>query len=686
MTVPLYIRGNNQDLYANALASVYLEGQRLYDPDFALLSDADIYSKVHRDANIKHAMALRKHLVATKEWTVQAAGDGKTDKLAAQIVEDMIKKIRRFGDSMFKLAESIFRGSAWLEIESERAEHGISFGNIGPRKWKYPFYLKDVDRRRMRYVVNEEADEEGVLSVRLEKSDLKFNWNAVEDQSIYLKHVYDDTEERLGYGRGLLEAIYFLQYAKMILLNEGLAAAERWGQGMLKVAISGMRQANKAKPTSAVISQYLSMIKKTKARHFLAHDKDDEMEMVQGPGEGWQIILNMLEYCDKSITTLVLGGTMPTSGGEKGGSYALATTQEDTRDAIIAFDRQSLAESITTDLIHNFIWNHNRAIFLFLGIQRENMPSFKISPKSKTEPDKAAQYITAILGAGIELKADEVYERLGFTQPKSGDAIVTPAQPQQPPMPGGLGGLFQNRIGVNYAQGYKCGERACLKGEDGKYSCDAGDVRLQFCGENECGKCQVSYAQGEPCNQGETAARSKCTPTEEEVNDDSDIPTVAKGGVERPGELLPPRPAQQAPATAPGSVQIKKEKKEQKAPAVKSVPVPAKQAQPQPAPKEAPAEKALPKKAEKPASPEAKPVAKAQKPEQGKAHREATKKGVEQELENMGHKGKVKPNAIDQAIDRFVQSMIAKNIPIPAEMAAKAVAAMLLLDLGKDNA
>ncbi len=653
MVAPLYIRGNSQDLYAQALSTLYYPGQRLYDPDFALFSDADIYAKVHRDAEIKHAMALRKHLVATKQWSLMPADESFEAKLAASIVEAMFKKIRKFSDSMLHLSEAIFRGSAWLRIRSARPQGGIDFGGIGPRNWRYPYFLKEVDRRRFRYMVDNVEDNEKQRTVRLERSNLSFEWKTV-NPNLYIKHVYDDSEERLGYGRGLLEAIYFLHYSKIILMNEGLAAAERWGQGLMRVGITRMREASKTKATNRVISDYLSVMEKTKSRHILAHDKEDDLEMMHGSGEGHQIITAMLQYCDNAITTLILGGTTPTTGGDQRGSYALAQVQEDSRDAIIAYDRQVLAETITTELIEHFIWAYNKPIFAMLGIHQEHLPKFLISPKAKVEPDKAAVYIGSILSAGIPLKKQEVYERLGFSQPKDEDEVIEGAQAQQQQaMPGGFGdlGAAPDLSGLLQAKDVKCGMRSCLKDEHGNYSCDLNDKRLSYCGEHEC---KAKYEQGQPCKKGETAAKSRCVPDEHEGDEstrelrkkraeerarETEPVGVGPKPVDKPGELLPPREEFER-RLKELSTQKPKAETDKKPLAENPVTKPKPSVQSKPVKKE--------------------PVAKIKNDIATKVK------------EKMGNK-QAHPDAIEKAVDAFVRSAIQRSIPIDVDKIAEAV-------------
>jgi len=89
MALPIiYGRSVAQDVYVRALSSAYKAGWRLYDPDYSLSRDPDIYEVVRRDPIVAHAIDQRLHSIAGTEWRVDPnRPDVDVDKKAANVIE-----------------------------------------------------------------------------------------------------------------------------------------------------------------------------------------------------------------------------------------------------------------------------------------------------------------------------------------------------------------------------------------------------------------------------------------------------------------------------------------------------------------------------------------------------------------------------------------------------------------------
>ena len=59
------------------------------------------------------------------------------------------------------------------------------------------------------------------------------------------------------------------------------------------------------------------------------------------------------------------------------------------------------------------------------------MPYFKTTQQERENAQIAATIITTCLASGIKLKADEVYQKLGFTKPSEQDEIIETPQDVQ---------------------------------------------------------------------------------------------------------------------------------------------------------------------------------------------------------------------------------------------------------------
>lgn len=427
MSIPLLgTRSVTQDLYAQALASSYLT-YRVFDPDYASSKDADLYEKVRRDPIIAKAIDTRLHGVAGRQWRIMPGGDDPADKLVAKMCEEAFKGIRRFSEARYELAQAVIRGLSFAYIEGERKL--ATLANTAPLEWWLPTGLKDIDRRRFRLVPQWEGrGDSRKLHVPWEMFSItNRQWEQLNTPELFIKITYNDEEARLGYGRGLLEAIYFYHWIKGEILKEGLHGIKKWARGKSVAKIDGLRRGS-AGPTDdrsndALRERWLTALQRMEEENILVMDKNDEVETVETTGTGHQLVMEMIRYLDGAIMSLILGSSLPFGGGEDVGSNARASTELDVHESLIQFDREKLDEDITQDLVGLWV-RMNRANFVQLGLGAARKPRFETMQEKREEPEKNAGVVATLTGAGIDLKKDEVYQKVGFTPPQEGDEVI----------------------------------------------------------------------------------------------------------------------------------------------------------------------------------------------------------------------------------------------------------------------
>ncbi len=411
--------------YVQSLSDAIKNRDWVYDPSFALHSDQSIYEKVLRDPVTAHAILFRKHLIAGATVRVVPASERLADEAAAGIVEDILKQVSGFTDARICLADAVFHGSAYAMIVGRR-KHMIAGAAVDgvdpmPQQWWVPERLEHVDRRRFRLAPHEGGPRWEFWSVdrRAYEPLTRPEW--------FLRSVYEAKESSLGYGRGLLDTLFFYQSAKARLLQDLLNASERFGQGMITVGIENLRASDGRKLAgdqrsgSTVAEAWQTELTKQRARHVIVHDARDEVMVVNGLGEGWQLMQWIAQYLDNALVTAVLGSTLPTIEGN-GGSRALGEVQENSTESLVQADRARLADDMTRDLL-GAIWRNNRdAIMGQVG--PANMPTLAIDQRKREDPKEAAELIKQLLDAGVPLRSKEIYEKTGFTQPLPGDDVI----------------------------------------------------------------------------------------------------------------------------------------------------------------------------------------------------------------------------------------------------------------------
>lgn len=442
MSLPFQVRQSTaKQIYGRQLHNL-LESGRVHDQSIALERDLDSYEKMNLDADIAHLKQVRKHYVAGSRWMVEAASADAQDAKAATVMQRAIDigLGQRFIESRFNLAEAVFRGSAYGRMTGHLHWTNSLDSTKMPRQIWVPDSIVDVDRRRFDKVVHHV--DRGMPTERYEVEWRMFDevhndWRQWEHPEWYVKHVYNADEASLGYGRGLADAMYFYWRAKEILLKSGLQGAERWALGFMVASVDNARSASSGKTNQAIVNSFITELNKQRSQHFFVKDKLDELEVLPGPGQGWEIVKFMLEYCDQKLRQLCLGSNLPTAA-TKGGSYAMAEVQQNTTDVLVKYDRRLLAETLTRDLL-GLTWNLNRGVLIDMGLGSAEMPHIVILDEKINDPKLQAEITEILLRSGLRLKADETYELSERTMPSDHDVIIESMNRQKGQGGGGPG-------------------------------------------------------------------------------------------------------------------------------------------------------------------------------------------------------------------------------------------------------
>lgn len=423
-----------QDLFVHALRSAYIAGYRVLDPDYASSKEPDIYEKVRRDPVIAHAIDTRLHAVAGRSWNVPPFSDDPVDKQVAKVVEQGLKRIRRFSEARRELSTALVRGMSVGYIEGERKL--LALGDTLPREWWVPTRIKDIDRRRFRLMANweERTSDKAAFTATWEIFSVpRGRWERINHPEYFIRVIYNDEEARLGYGRGLLEALYFYKWVKDRILEEGIQGVAKWARGTVVIKMDDLRFGSAGaddRANDAIRDAFQDAVAEMLKNHNITVGKNDEVELVESSGTGHQIVREMLDYLDGAMLTLVCGSKMPFGGGSDTGSQSRAETELDVHESLINFDREKIDEDLTESLIGLFC-RMNAENFASLGLGAGQMPRFETIQEKREDPEKNARVLNETLNAGLDIRKDEAYKRTGWTMPSEGDDVIPGRQPQQ---------------------------------------------------------------------------------------------------------------------------------------------------------------------------------------------------------------------------------------------------------------
>lgn len=449
MGLPTLFRTDNQAsiLYGTSLSSYVRFRDRIPDPSFALRNDPNAFEMVLRDDTIAMADEVRRTDVAGSDWRYDPPTDTESSVLAAAIMESLTERIEHFAMARSNLAGAYLRGGTWARIYGEwRLER---YGDGRLRRWWTPAKLKDIHKHRVekrRERVCPDCSPSPKCRVGCVKGRWKVVWElySIEDSKWkpivrpewFVRHVYGDREETLGYGTATLDSIYYSWWAKNVLLDEALNAAERWGMGMIYAKIDGLRAAAKTGNIDDEVDNWLDTLDKLRARHSLVFDSKDEINRLDGPGQGWQLLKELIDRFDRIHVQRILGSLRPTGSQGETGSFAQAKTEQETQGTIIAYDRMGLDESIDAGLAE-LLWRVNGPNFRALGILDANRPRFRIGQERNENPDQFVDRALKVLTVA-PIGRQTFYERAGVDAPKPGEEVIEPIA-AAPGIPG-LGG------------------------------------------------------------------------------------------------------------------------------------------------------------------------------------------------------------------------------------------------------
>lgn len=434
MATPLLQRSVNDLLYDYSLSAAY-RNQWLYDPDFALAKEPDIWEIVRRDAVIASAIERRFRAVV-RPWRVEPpeGSKEKEDKQAAAIVSDALKCIDGFNSSRRLLATSIALGRSYAFIHSE--PRWVKLGGLPRMLWYVPTKLQHVDRRRFHWVPNRfQVNGEWRMSTSLEFFNVTLGaWEPLRNPELFVKYTHWDSEDRIGYGRGLLEATYFYHYAKAVTYEKIAQGIDKWANGVWIASLDGLRNSSTGKTNEDLRLSAKSVLQKMRSEHAAVLERVDAINVLETSGSGHLISMDYMRYLDEGLERLWNASVRPSgSASGESGARAQAETESDSSEAFYQADREEMDEALTRDLI-GWFYLANELNFRKLGLDEAPRPHIDSEQQKKEDPLEAAQVATALLGAGVPLVKANVYHKTGFEMPTDDDDVfegINPAEQQE---------------------------------------------------------------------------------------------------------------------------------------------------------------------------------------------------------------------------------------------------------------
>ena len=439
MGTPLTIYNTQDLLYSYLLGSRY-QSPWVYEPSNAGLSEPDLWEVLRNDDDVVTALETRRSNLI-RPWSVRPnphAGGKNGDKSVAEssrrlaaIVAEAITNISRFDASRRILSDAYVIGRRYAEIQYE--EQRTSLDGTAEMDWILPVAVKDVDRRRFHWVTDwAEGDVRRKTGVHLEMFDTnEYKWVEMPPdlRRRYIEYVWEDTEDRLGYGRGVWEAMFYLHYFKSGSLKKLMEGLDRFANGVLKGRLDSLRAASTDLDNVTLIANMKRELQKMRTEHLIVLGEGDDVEIMDAPGTGMSVNMDAIRYFAEKVHRLLNGSVRQAGHSVDGtGARSAAETESDTAEHFYQFGRDDLDDILTRDLVGGFIY-FNAGNFQALGLANARKPQFTSEQIKRQNPRDRVEVLNQ---SKVPIGKSYYYEAIDAPVPEPDEETVEPAAAEAP--------------------------------------------------------------------------------------------------------------------------------------------------------------------------------------------------------------------------------------------------------------
>lgn len=464
---------------------------------------------MENDAGLQGLLQERKLAVASLPWHLEVPND--KDARQVEVRDALAKQIRGIkglGQILMCLLDAIWFGRhgaqvRWKWVQSEgrrlltvrdwRPVRGDKIGHKfdgAPYVLLYPGAANDIEAHDpTAELINTNVGGRGLV--------LRGWWR---ERFLLHRHecvdadFLDLTAAEAVHGVGVRSRIFWLDWLKREWMANITSYMEKVGLGV-ELWYYPAGNANAAKEARAAATAQEGTRTRLLVPRF-GGSNESSIERIEVPMSGAEFLLKLIEHVEELQRVYVCGQT--TSAGQKKtgsglGNEADAEFQQDTKLQIRNYDAGNLAEiALTGDEDEPGLVSMMQKWSFPETVPSDRNPDgfwvrFKFSLEAQESAEKL-QAVTTVVGLGLPVKADEVYETAGLTRPEEDDDVVEGQVEEEPDASGeGKGGGGKNGNGNGNGGGWqpfhgpKGGHH--LKGPDGQTTPMKGGRKVPFARE-----------------------------------------------------------------------------------------------------------------------------------------------------------------------------------------------------------
>jgi len=398
-----------------------LRQSELGDPYLFLELCEDMEEK---DLHYLSVLSTRKQTVAQLDITVKPASSSAEDKMAADLVRDMLVENGDFNvqAALFDILDAIGKGFSATEIIWD--QQSTEWAPVA-LKWRDPrWFMFDWISGNMILVRTLRTDGQGLLRglegslVEYNKGDARIGIQPATEPLAPYKFIthFSKAKSGLPIRGGLSRAASWVYMFKTFIMKDWVTFAERFGMparvGKYGPGASSGDRELLLRAAAALGSDAAAILPEGMEIEFLEVKSS-------GGGRSQSIYEQAAVYFDSAMSKAVLGQTLTTEmPGRGGGSRAAAQVHADVRRDILAWDAVRVAESLNRDLVKPIV-------DLNLG-ERRRYPLITLGLPDDQDMKVFSDVVGTLVDRGLKVGQRAILDKVGLPAPVQGEAVLQP--------------------------------------------------------------------------------------------------------------------------------------------------------------------------------------------------------------------------------------------------------------------
>ena len=362
----------------------------------------DLFADIEEDSAIGAALATRKNAVLTLDYTIKAPRNPTPAEEALTVtVDQLIQGISQFSDVLLDMLDAIGHGFAPLEITwtLQDGQYIPTQFTHRPQSW---FCWSKDDNLLLRTPTNWQGEPLRPLG-----------WVVHRHKTRSVQAARD----------GLFRLLAWLYIFKHYSTADFAEFLELYG---IPIRI-GKYDAGTSEKDKSTLLRALAQIGHN-AAGIMPKDMQVEIINATATAGGSNPFLQMIDWCEKSISKLILGQTLTSGADGKASTNALGMVHDRVRRDILVSDARRLEQTITQQIILPFLQIN------YPKIDPQRIPYFEFNTQELADFSQYADALPKLVEVGMAIPEAWARQQLGIPDAQKGEVLLArPTAPAQQP-------------------------------------------------------------------------------------------------------------------------------------------------------------------------------------------------------------------------------------------------------------